>query len=138
MLDFTILPLWLYRFDHITQQFYTHWKFLLPFCGPPAMLEGPLRFHLSHCLYGCIVQYVLYLYWCTDVGFSSTSKVNLRFSNENAMTDFRKTLYVVNGGTSTTPWSVTAEYAYLIPNLHICCDWLITKSQRSRVLYGLH
>ena len=29
-------------------------------------------------------------------------KVNLRFSNENAMTDFRKTWYVGSGGTSTT------------------------------------
>ena len=35
---------------------------------------------------------------CTDVGFSSTSKVNLCFSNENAMTDFHKTWYVGSGG----------------------------------------
>ena len=39
-----------------------------------------LRFQLSRCLY----MYV----------FLSTSKVNLCFSNENAMTDFRKTWYV--------------------------------------------
>ena len=52
-------------------------------CGLPAMLDGPLRFQLSRCLYRCIC-------------FLSTSKVNLCFSNENAMTDFRKTWYVLH------------------------------------------
>ena len=30
-------------------------------------------------------------------------------------------------GTSTTHVSVITECAYLIPHLHICSDWLITK-----------
>ena len=48
------------------------------------MVEGPLSFHLSRCLYGYRCMYVLMYYVSrrTDVGFSSTS-------NENAMTDFR-------------------------------------------------
>ena len=91
------------------------------FCGPPAMLEGPLSFQLSRCLYWC-----MYMYGCTDVGFSSTSKVNLRFSNENAMTDFHKTWYVVSGGAQVLILSVVTKCAYLIPHLHICSDWLIT------------
>ena len=36
------------------------------FCGPPAMLEGPLRFSLSHCLYVCMDGCM------DDVGFLST------------------------------------------------------------------
>ena len=54
-------------------------------CGPPAMLDGPLRFQLS-----C---------WSVQVYVScqhQRSKVNLCFSNENAMTDFRKIWYVLH------------------------------------------
>ena len=53
-------------------------------CGLPAMLDGPLRFQLS--------RWSVQMYLC----FLSTSKVNLCFSNENAMTDFRKTWYVLH------------------------------------------
>ena len=73
------------------------------------------------------------MYVCTDgwmyvCKISSASKVNLRFSNENAMTDFHKTWYVGSGGAQVLPtWSVVTEYAYLIPHSHICSDWLITK-----------
>ena len=36
-------------------------------------------------------------------------------------------------------WSVVTKCAYLIPHLHICSDWPITKkNQMSIVLYGLH
>ena len=63
-----------------------------------------------------------------DVGFSSTKKVNLRFCNDNAMTNFCKTWYVGSGGAHVLPmWSVVTECANLIPHLHICSDWLITK-----------
>ena len=53
-------------------------------CGPPALLDGPLRFQLS--------RWSVQMYVC----FLSTSKVNLCFCNENAMTDFRKTWYVLH------------------------------------------
>ena len=42
------------------------------------------------------------MYVSNDVGFSSRSKGKPSLSNENAMTDFRQTLYVGSGGTSTT------------------------------------
>ena len=45
------------------------------------------------CMYVCIDL-------CVDVGCSSTKKVNLCFFNENAITDFRKSLSVGSGGTS--------------------------------------
>ena len=65
---------------------------------------------------------------CNDVGFTSTSKGKPLLSNENAMTDFRQTWYVGSGGAQVLPtWSVVTECAYLIPHLHICSDWLITK-----------
>ena len=87
------------------------------------MLEGPLRFPLSRCLYVCMDE------WFMDVGFSSTKKVN--FSKESAMTDSRKTWYVGSGGRKYYPWctwSVVTKCAYLLPHLHICsADWLITK-----------
>ena len=68
------------------------------------------------------------MYVCNDVGFSSTSKGKPSLSNENAMTDFRQTWYVGSGGAQVLPmWSVVTECAYLIPHLHICSDWLITK-----------
>ena len=44
------------------------------------------------CTYVCI--HVLLVY----VSCSSTKKVNIRFSNENALTDFRKTWYVDSSG----------------------------------------
>ena len=53
-------------------------------CGPQAMLDRPLRFQLSRCLYTCM--YVS----CQH------QRLNLCFSNENAMTDFRKTWYVLH------------------------------------------
>ena len=90
------------------------------------MLEGPLSFHLSRCLYVQIyvLMYVC-MYWCK---ISSTSKGKPSFSNENAMTSFRQTWYVGSGGTQVLPtWSVVTDWAYLIPHLHICFDWLITK-----------
>ena len=62
------------------------------FCGPPgppAMLEGPLRFSLSHCLYG----------WRRFLVNISTKKVNLSM---NAMTDFCQTWYVVDSSRPTT------------------------------------
>ena len=45
------------------------------------------------------------------------------------MTDFCQTWYVgCGGGAQILPtWSVVTECAYLIPHLHICSDWLITK-----------
>ena len=55
----------------------------------------------------CVQMYVY-------VGFLSTSKVNLHFSNENAMTDFCKTWYVGSGGHKYYMWSVFTECAYLI------------------------
>ena len=47
------------------------------------------------------------------VGFSSTSKVNLHFPNENAMTDFHKTWYVDSGGHKYYPRGLSS------PNVHI-------------------
>ena len=61
------------------------------------------------------------------VDCSSTKKVNLRFSNENAVTNFRKTLYVGSGAQVLPKWSVVTKCAYLIHHLHICSDWLIIK-----------
>ena len=60
-------------------------------CWKDVGCQLPLSFHLSRCLYVC-----------TDVGFLSLSKGKPLLSNENAMTDFRQTWYVVVGGTSTT------------------------------------
>ena len=57
-------------------------------------------------------------------------KVNLRFSYEDAMTIFVKLgMWVVGGGAAQVlpTWSVVTKFAYLIPHLHICSDWLITK-----------
>ena len=52
-------------------------------CGPLALLDGQLRFQLSLS--------------DTDVCmFLVNIKGNLCFSNENAMSDFRKTWYVLH------------------------------------------
>ena len=77
------------------------------------MLEGPLRFQLSRCLYRCMyVQ--MSVCSSTDVGFSSTSKVNFPFSNEvNAITNFLKTWYVGSGGHKYYPRGLSS------PNAHI-------------------
>ena len=90
-------------------------------CGLPVRLEGPLRFSLSPCLHEWV-----------DVGSSSTKKVNLSFSNENAMTDFLKTWYVGSGGHKYYTRGLSSSNAHLIPHLHICSDWLITKTAISR------
>ena len=85
------------------------------------------------------IYHALCMYTCMDVDFSSTSKGKPSLSNANAVTDFHQIWYVGSGGAQVLPmWSVVTECAYLIPYLHICSDWLITKSQISRVLYGLH
>ena len=69
------------------------------FCGPPAMLEGPLSFHLSHCLYG-------WMYWCmqlfTDVRSRQHQKVNLRSLIRTKCSIFVELGMWVVGGTSTT------------------------------------
>ena len=78
-------------------------------CGPPAMLDGPLRFQLS--------RWSAQMYVC----FLSTSKVNLSkvnlcFSNENAMTDFRKTWYVLHE-VYLGPW-----YLQVLPGISSCFE----------------
>ena len=71
-----------------------------------------------------------------DIGCSSTKKVNLCFSNENAITNFHKTWYVGSGGTSTTSMVCRHRMYIFIPHLHIC-SYPPNKGQISRVLYGL-
>ena len=62
------------------------------------------------CMYVCMYGWMDV---CTDVGFSSTSKVNLRFSNENAMTDFRKTWYVGGGRHKCYPHGLSSSNVYI-------------------------
>ena len=57
------------------------------FCGPPIMLEGPLKFFVvTLSVWGdvCMDGWM-------DVGCLSTKSINLCFSKENAVTVFRKT-----------------------------------------------
>ena len=90
------------------------------------MLEGPLSFHMSCCLY---VQ--MYVYLCTDVGFLSTSKGKPSLSNEKAMTDFRQTWYVGSEGHKYYPCGL------LSPNAHIsyliCIPVLIGYNKKSNI-----
>ena len=56
----------------------------------------------------------MYMYrWMDVCKISSTSKVNLHFSNENTMTDFHKTWYVGIGGHKYYPRGLSS------PNAHI-------------------
>ena len=72
----------------------------------------------DHLVFSChaVWMYVC-MYVCVDVGFSSTIKVNLRFSYENAMTDFRITWYVDSWGHKYYPRglsSLNTHIKYLI------------------------
>ena len=64
--------------------------------------------YVRACVLACVRAYVcMYVctyvptYVCIDESFSSTSKGKPSLSNKNAITDFRQTWYVGNGGTST-------------------------------------
>ena len=78
------------------------------------VLEGPLRFLLSAvCRGGWMCAHV---YVTMSIGCSSTKKVNLHFSNENAMTNVRNTWYVGSGGHKCYPCGLSSpsgECAYL-------------------------
>ena len=74
----------------------TFTRFLLFFMGRQLCWKDHLDFSCH------AICKDVYMDVCTDVGFSSTSKVNICFSNENAMTNFRETWYVGSGARSTT------------------------------------
>ena len=74
------------------------------------MPEGPLRLLLS----GKLSEHVYSrMYTWTYVSCSCIKKVDLRFSNGNAMTDLHKTWYVGSGGHKYYPRGL------LSPNTHI-------------------
>ena len=74
------------------------------------MLEGPLKFSLSH----SVCMYV----WMDDGCrfLINKKKVNPHFSKENAMTDFRKTWNVGSVDTSTTHVVVVCRHRMCIFN----------------------
>ena len=51
------------------------------------------------------------------------------------MTDFHQTWCVDSGGGAQVlpTWSVITKCTYLIPHLHICSDWLITKKSSIQI-----
>ena len=84
--------------------------FFFFFVWPPAVLEGPLSFHLSRCLY---VHTDVQMYVCVDVAFSSTSKGKSLLCYENAMTDFRQTWYVGSEGHKNYPSGLLSLNAHI-------------------------
>ena len=74
------------------------------------MLEGPLRFQLSHCLYRCMYRC---MYVSTDVDFSSTSKGKPSLSNENTVTNFCKTWYVGCRGHKYYPYDLLLLHVHI-------------------------
>ena len=86
------------------------------------MLGGPLGFQLSRwlyrCMYGC-------MYKCRFL-VSIKGKPLLLYWERNYSIFVKLGMWVVGAQVLPT-WSVVTECAYLIPHLHICSDWLITK-----------
>ena len=68
------------------------------FCGPPAVLEGPLIRCHTVCMDVCM----------NDVGFSSTFQQKKVNPHMNAMTNFRKTWNVGSGGHKYYPCGLSS------------------------------
>ena len=67
----------------------------------------------------CLIPH---LHICSDWLITKTSKIQ----SSVWATLMKLDMWVVIG-TSTTTWSVVTKCAYLIPHLHICSHWLITR-----------
>ena len=87
------------------------------------MLEGPLTVVTPE------KRVLFFIFFEPSLLCRLTKKVNLRFSNENSITNFCQTWYVGSGGHKFYP------HGLLSPNVHICSDWLITKMANIQNFY---
>ena len=97
------------------------------FVGRQLCWKDQLDFRCHSVLYGWIVK-------VSPQHFNKNGKLSM-----NTLTDFLKTWYVGSGGHkyyNVLMWSVVTKCEN-VHVLHIYSDWLITKMQISRVLYGL-